>query len=177
MPVCRRSPSGYSLVELSIVCAIIALVAGMTMFFGATLLEIAHITGTTERLALARDALNLYRLKHKRYPCPAVETDDPSDATYGREAGGCDSACPAGLTCSGNAVIGFVPFRTIGLNEEMAYDAWDQKISYMEDKNHVALSQYQLGSFEVQDVSGNEITASPVLGDAIFVLISHGKDG
>ena len=169
---------GYSLAEMAIVLAVIGLISGLSLSVGKTMLGVSAIEGTQERLDVIDSALNLFQLKYKRYPCPALPADPPTSATYGQEVtGGCVTACPAGLTCSNNAVIGAVPFKTLQINEEIAYDSWDGKIAYAVDKNNTESSGSNLGSIPIQDINGNEITFSPVLGDAIFVLVSHGTDG
>jgi alpha-tubulin suppressor-like RCC1 family protein/type II secretory pathway pseudopilin PulG len=173
-----HSIRGYSLTELAVVLVIIGLVVGLSLSAAKTQLDVAAFKGTQERLNTIRDALQLFQKKYQRYPCPALPTDNSTSATYGQEVtAGCDNACPAGLTCNNNAVIGAVRFRTLRLNEELAYDAWDSKITYAVDKDHTVDTTFGLGAIPVQDGNGNEITASPVLGDAIFILISHGQDG
>src|SRR4030095_14932734 len=134
---CSRSSQGYSLTELAIILAIIGLVSGMTLSVGKVQMDVAELQGTQERLDAVRSALLLFQKKHMRYPCPALPDDTTASATYGVEvAGGCDAACPAGLTCDNSAVIGAIPFRTLKLNEELAYDSWDGKMAYIVDKNH-----------------------------------------
>lgn len=89
---CSRSSPGYSLTELDIVLAIIGLISGMTLSIGKVQMDIAEMQGTQERLAIVRDALLLFQKKHGRYPCPALPAEGPADASYGREAAGCDTA-------------------------------------------------------------------------------------
>jgi alpha-tubulin suppressor-like RCC1 family protein len=183
MPSVRQGSQaslGFSFMELSAVLVIIALVVGMTVSSGITQLDIAKITGTKQSMEVVRQALNLFQKKYGRYPCPADPLLATSHANYGVEysSGSCNAACPmGGLSCGTNAVIGMVPFKTISLNEGVSYDAWDRRLTYAVDKNHTATSDYNNGSLSVQDGSGNETTASPVLGKAIFVLASHGEDG
>ena len=39
------------------------------------------------------------------------------------------------------------------------------------------ISVYNTGSIPITDTAGNHVTTSPILGDAIFVLVSQVKDG
>ena len=179
-PFLQGSPvtPGYSLAELAIVLVIIGLVAGMTLSVGKVQMNVAEWQGTKERLETVREALLLFQKKYERYPCPALPADSSTSTTYGQEiSGGCVTACPAGLACDNSAVIGAVPFKILKLNEEVAYDSWDGKFTYVIDKNHTETSIYNTGGIPIMDINGNAITASPILGDAIFVLASHGKDG
>jgi hypothetical protein len=50
------------------------------------------------------------------------------------------------------------------------------RYTYAVDKTHTATSKYNLGSLHIQDMNGNKITGSPILGEAIYVLVSHGAD-
>ena len=153
---------GLFATELAIVLAIIGLVAGMTLSVGKVQMDVAELQGTKERLETVRAALLLFQKKYERYPCPALPADSSTSATYGQEiSGGCVTACPAGLTCDNSAVIGAVPFKTLKLNEEVAYDSWDGKITYVIDKNHTESSTYNTGGIPITDINGNEITASP----------------
>lgn len=176
---CSLRSAGFSLVELSVVLAIIALVVGMSLSAGSMQLDIARFNGTKQKLETVRTALNLFQKKMGRYPCPAEPQLAPSHANYGVEynSGSCTAACPlGGLSCGTNAVIGMVPFKALRLPESLASDSWDYRLTYAVDKSHTASSEYELGTLPIQDAAGNEITASPVLGDAIFVLLSHGMD-
>ncbi len=176
----RSHVAGYTMTEMAIVMAIISVVVGMSVSAGVTQLQTARIGSTKSTLENVREALLVYEKKQGRYPCPADPTDVPGDATYGvAAASACDTVCPAGLVCTGNAVMGAVPFKTIKINPESAIDAWDRKITYVLDKTHTDAttgSGYELGNIKVNDGAGREITASPTLGDAIFVLISHGEN-
>ncbi|MFO1243088.1 MAG: hypothetical protein U1E36_07850 [Rickettsiales bacterium] len=170
--------SGFSLTELAFIIAIIGVVAGVTVSTGKVQLDYASASSTNAKLELVRDALLTFKKKARRLPCPAVGSDAPSSATYGVEASSCDpSSCPAGLICSNNVVTGVVPFATLGINGEEAVDSWDDKITYAVDYSHVTNTGNGLGRIRVNDIAGNKLTSSPIFGEAIFVLISSGKDG
>lgn len=77
-----------------------------------------EVTQTTRRLATAAEALDAFAGSAQRLPCPA----DPA-ADTGVEA----QAGPA--TCT-FAATGTLPWRTIGLKREDAYDTWGRKITY-----------------------------------------------
>ena len=175
---CSHSPHGYSLFELVILLLIIGLIGGLSLSAGKIVLDVSEANDTKERLDTIRAALLLFQKTHERYPCPALPADSSVSATYGVEvAGGCAGTCPAGLTCGKSAVIGAVPFKTLRVNEEVAYDSGDNKIAYVIDKAHTHSSVYSTGSIPIIDINGNGITSSSVMGAAIFILISHGKDG
>lgn len=173
----RRRQHGYTILELAVVLTIVSLVVGMSVSAGLTQLEVARNGSTKGTLETAREALLVYQKKYGRFPCPADPALVSTDPAYGQEATvTCSSVC-APLTCIDNAVTGMIPFKAIKLNAESAVDAWDRKITYVVDKDHTAQSHYELGKLKVLDANGQEISSSPTLGDAIFVLISHGEDG
>ncbi len=179
----NRDMMGYTLVEMAIVMAIISVVVGMSVSAGMTQMEIARNGSTKSALENVREALLVYHKKRGRLPCPADPTATPSDVGYGVEVnnGSCSSGCDAlNLNCIGEAVAGAVPFKTLKLNADSTIDAWDNKVTYVVDKDFTSLtgnSYYAPGTITVQDTNGADVTASPSMGDAYFVLISHGEDG
>ena len=77
-----------------------------------------EVTQTTRRLASAAEALDAFAGSAQRLPCPA---DPAADSGVEVQAG------PA--TCT-FAATGTLPWRTIGLKREDAYDTWGRKITY-----------------------------------------------
>jgi type II secretory pathway pseudopilin PulG len=78
---------------------------------------------TAARLAAAAAALEQYAASAKRLPCPAQH-----NATAAAETGLEVRTMPAGTGCEHG--IGVVPWKTIGLSREQAYDGWGRRISY-----------------------------------------------
>jgi prepilin-type N-terminal cleavage/methylation domain-containing protein len=174
-------PKGFSLIEMSIALILIALISGLTITAGQVQVKVARYKATQDTLVSARQAMEVFYTKYKRYPCPALPATATTSATYGFEvAGGCDAACPAGLTCPAttNAVIGTFPYKTLGLGDEFGVDDWNNKFTYIVDKLHTTANTSAIyGAIPILDKNGNEITQSPADGDAIFILISHGPNG
>ncbi|MBY0355994.1 MAG: hypothetical protein K2Q12_09765 [Rickettsiales bacterium] len=167
--------AGYSIVELAAVLSIIALVLGLSLSAGSMQIRVAEYQGTRDNLETIRTALDLYQSKYKRYPCPASLA--ATGAAYGLETAACDTACPAGLFCpGGNAVIGAVPFRALGIGDTVALDKWDNRIIYALDRVHATRSDTNNGTLSVVDAQGNEVTRSPAFGKAIYVLLSTGEN-
>jgi prepilin-type N-terminal cleavage/methylation domain-containing protein len=175
-----RHQGGMTLIELAVVLVILALLMGLGMTMGQMQIKISKHQGTQTTLANAKEVLDGFYKKYQRFPCPAVPSDAPTDTTYGMEVTSCTGACPAGMVCpaASNAVIGTFPFNTLGLGEEFASDGWNHKIVYVVDKNHTVTTPAAIyGTLPITDSNGNEITQSPLGGDAIFLLISHGANG
>jgi type II secretory pathway pseudopilin PulG len=76
-----------------------------------------EVVQTQKRLATAAEALDAFAAASSRLPCPAnPEVDD------GLEVRNLPAAC--------QFPEGTLPWRTIGLKRDDAYDAWGRKISW-----------------------------------------------
>ncbi len=117
----KRPVAGFTLVELSIVLVIIALLAGGLLLSVGAQQEQAARSTTEKRIADAIDALIGYAAANGRLPCPAAP------AATGVEAP------PGGGNCT-NDWDGFVPARTLSLGPTdingYLLDAWDNPIRY-----------------------------------------------
>ncbi|TAE83661.1 MAG: prepilin-type N-terminal cleavage/methylation domain-containing protein [Alphaproteobacteria bacterium] len=170
--------SGFTLIEMSVVLVVLATLVFMGVSTADLQRTVAVSQATDRNLEVIARALQQFQRTQGRYPCPALMTDASTTASYGMERGMTPSACH-GAHASNNAYIGFVPFRTLGIEEHVAYDGWDRRVMYVIDKGHVASSTFGLGSVQVAaDVANSRfVTNSQNAGSAIFVLVSHGEKG
>ena len=120
---------GFSLLELSVVIGIIALIAGVGMNMATGALKAADRVTTQERLNTIKLALDSFGKTYGYLPCPADRTQLPSAATYGTAAATC-AAAGAGFEVAANIAFGAVPVRTLGLPDSYVGDAWGNKLSY-----------------------------------------------
>lgn len=118
----QKVQSGFSLVELAIVIAILGLVfvgfsKGVGVFY-----HTSTLTESEEKLADIKDQLMNYAVVNKHLPCPDTNNN-------GREnrAGGLGSAC--------SAEIGSLPYLDIGLKFEDVQDPWLNNIRYAVNQN------------------------------------------
>jgi prepilin-type N-terminal cleavage/methylation domain-containing protein len=80
---------------------------------------------------------------------------------------------------------GMVPVRTLGLSDDLAYDAWGRKFIYRIGAGMGSSTDFQSNSFmgdlRIIDINGNEKTdiekPAPNNMGAAYVLISHGPNG
>lgn len=119
-PHAARSSAGFTLVELTMVLVIIALLtSGLIISFG-TQKDIGDVTDTERQLAAANDALLGFAAVHGRLPCPA-----PDGATGVEDPVG-------GGVCT--TPFGFLPAVTLGITptnpEGYAVDPWNNRLRY-----------------------------------------------
>src|SRR5689334_12527986 len=102
-PLHSRPDVAFTLLEMSIVLTIIAVMMAMAMSMGSSMIESAQRVSTNNKLDAIENALMAYRLGNNRLPCPGdpALTDIPANATtYGYETG------VAG-TCGGGSTVSY----------------------------------------------------------------------
>jgi prepilin-type N-terminal cleavage/methylation domain-containing protein len=129
--------AGFSLMELSIVLLIIALVGGAGLGMATNALKAADRISTQEKLATIKLALDSHGKTYGYLPCPASFTLTPTSTSFGMESRSgppgtaCTIAAPGVVGAASNTVIiGAVPVRTLGLPDSYAGDAWGSKLTY-----------------------------------------------
>lgn len=128
--IAERRAGGFTLIELSVVLVIVALLIGGILVTLTAQLEANRIAETRERLAQVRDAVIGFAVANGRLPCPA------GPGSNGREltdvVGGLVQTCHNGV---GTFQHGFVPATTLGLvgprdANGLLLDAWNEPIRY-----------------------------------------------
>lgn len=124
-----RNISGFTLVEMAIVLAIIGL-AGFAIVNAYTTLRVkTQKSLTSVHLNLIQDALGAYAERNFRLPCPlranyAVAALEP----YGYEAGSGVNGGTIPANCP--TLEGMVPFKTLGLSEDIIKDGYGFPFTY-----------------------------------------------
>ena len=154
---------GFSLVEMAIVLAIMALLLGGLLPTISTQIEQQRRNETSKLLNEIRDALYGFVIINGYLPCPTTIAD-PSQANYG----------VAEALCSANpAAEGFLPWKTLGVTET---DAWSGKRivtaspgywRYRVDRNFanpgvpVTLStSFSADALTIKDSNGNDLNTA-----------------
>jgi prepilin-type N-terminal cleavage/methylation domain-containing protein len=132
-PSAAASIQGFSLVELSIVVAIISVVATLGLEVAANFVNRTTSAVSRERLKVVDEATAAFFKIYGRLPCPANKTLPPENTNYGTED--CTIAVITGTTLGGGVMAGAVPFRTINLPVIYSLDGFASKFNYAVTKN------------------------------------------
>ncbi len=164
------SQRGFSLVELSIVLVIVALLSSSLMFGLSAQRDAAANLEARTQLDMAKEALLGFAITNGRLPCPATPTLANTDTNAGIE-----DRTNAASPC--NRRYGVLPWVTLGLPET---DPWGQRLTYYADSAFTGpLSAGVLASFTLDTVGNANIKDNPVSGYNVAselpaVLLSHG---
>lgn len=116
--------NGFTLVEMAIVLAIVAMLLGGLLPTISSQMEQQHRSETRKQLDEIRDALLGFAIANGRLPCPASAT------TNGLE----DPPPPAVPGACNHPYDGFVPAVTLGItptdSQGYALDGWSNRIRY-----------------------------------------------
>ncbi len=191
----KGNKSAFSLIELSIVLAIIAIIISSSITVSTSAIKNAKIKTTKERIEIIKKALGVFVYTNKRLPCPASLHDITTDTAYGTEAGTAGTCTATGILTSTNTaandglVYGAVPVKALGLDIEMLGDAFDNKFSYIVPQQVTeAFVSGSADGFEGTDMTDtanvDPITiretvssGSNITTNAVYVVLSHGPDG
>jgi prepilin-type N-terminal cleavage/methylation domain-containing protein len=189
----RAAQRGFTLLEMSVVIAIISVVVAMGIDMGQSALTAADRVAVRERVALAKRALEHYATTNGYLPCPASFGNLPGDGNFGFErrlapGTGCNTS---GLISTNGVFIGMLPFRTLNLPDSYASDPWNNKITYAVSAPHTGTINAGIAAYHDYD-GAITIRTGPRTGTnyiittardgtvgpgATFVVLSHGPDG
>jgi prepilin-type N-terminal cleavage/methylation domain-containing protein len=206
----KINQKAFSLIELSIVILIISVFMASFINLLGSINSTDKYAETKAKMERVADAIIKYRNKNGVLPVPARIDLLPDDQMYGYFIENSDQQnayAPDNMQeyLNGKMLYGMVPFVNLGLNEEDAYDAWGNRISFIADAYRLGGSKATRSSFKIFDKSNEAIVkrmptkteveagqSSKTCGDgtdsvtsynqiiypcAAFVLISHGING
>lgn len=132
---------GFTLTELAVVLAIVALLLGSLLYTLSAQTDQRNFEETRRRLELARDLVLSYAVVNGRLPCPARSAATASPVTVtGDEVRDASGNCVGDTVTdyyggtSGGVTLGLLPARTIGFqsvdSSGFAVDSWNNRIRY-----------------------------------------------
>ncbi|MBF2759219.1 MAG: type II secretion system protein [Ectothiorhodospiraceae bacterium AqS1] len=168
IPVGRQR--GFSLIELAIVIAAMALMVGGLMVPLSTQLERYRMRETEIALAEAMEALLGYAAIHRRLPCPDTSGDGQEDWP-GSESKPEQDYCPR--------VEGSLPWATLGVR---GLDGWNRRIRYRGNdaytrREGVPNPPDTTGSLQITDRVSNEGLVNVGDNGPAAILFSCGSNG
>jgi len=138
----NKKNSGFTIIELSIVFTILALIGTVGLSFFASRAEAEREKVTSERMEYVMKAIEDYVHHFGYLPCPANGEDQLDDAWFSRSdkaVGLCTtfnySAATTDLT--GGVVVGVVPTGELNIAPYYMMDGWSKRITYIVDEDLV----------------------------------------
>lgn len=188
--------AGFSVVELSVVLTIMALIVSTSMFVGASRIEAVRVSTTQERMDFIFRAIQSYVDQYGYVPCPANNRLSVTDNNFGdgEGSGGDVSTVPivtsdctaAGTSIDGstNIMAGLLPTQQLGISPALAFDGWNRRFTYMVDADFTYTSESSgagwvsvLDEGEIQVRYANEASLPIITSEAVVALVSHGNNG
>lgn len=166
---------GFSLVELSIVLAILGVVTAGGLTIGASVVEQQANIASNTQLDEIDKAIKDYYQVNGFLPCPARSTVAlGGGATFG-VATDCSAAVVAGVTDAGTVRVGALPVRTLGLRDRMIADEFGNRYIYAVTETQAVDApgfEANNGAIRVNDNSGAAISTT-----VSYIVLSTGNDG
>jgi len=194
-----RRAQGFTLVELAVVMAIVAVLLGSMMMTYSARVEQQNRTETQRILDEAKELLLSFAIVNGRLPCPAASNGTSGDESINAGTGACTGTGTPNYT-------GFLPGKTIGFQpvDSSGYviDAWGNRVRYAVSattwlsgnarftRQHVASSTTQ--AWSITQPPGDLLVCSAAVGSAtacdtdaavtntntvVALVLSTGKNG
>lgn len=121
-----RGAGGFTLVEMALVLLIVGLLAAVFLPATNTLLENNRRKETRAKLEALEQAMVRFVMVNRRLPCPA-----DGDLAPGNVEQGLEQPHPGTAPCTVLGLTnGVVPWKTLGIGQGDATDAWNTLITY-----------------------------------------------
>ena len=163
----RSRTRGFTLVELAVVVAVIALLLGSLLVPLTTQVEQRNTTAAQKQLDEVREALIGFALVNGRLPRPALS------ALTGTEKTDCMAAADPVLACTG-----YLPWTALGVSKT---DAWGKMLRYSVVPEFASNTKFAFSmpplvapgykQVRTRDQAGNE---QPLAENLLAVVLSYG---
>jgi prepilin-type N-terminal cleavage/methylation domain-containing protein len=178
IPMAAKNQGGFTLLELSVVLIIVALVTTVGVSSGISALESAKRAQSESKLNVIENALMTFRMQNNRLPCPANLVLVKGNTSYGTETSNPGTCSGSNFGTAGSVVEGGVPTKALNIPEDFMYDGWGRRIAYAVDSNATEIDAFSAISIPescgitVKDAAGSTRSAG-----AVYALVSFGSDG
>ncbi len=169
---------GFSLVELAVALAIIALLIAGALIPLSTQMDVRTVADTRRSMESIREAIIGFAQANGRLPCPADGTIPAGGADASGRPAGAEQLTPATLPPPSTAActnsFGVVPWTTLGVPET---DGWGRRFSYW--VSPIFADGIGLGTFNNNfPVAQNPLCPTPLIPtptQSSFALCSQGS--
>ena len=181
---------GFTLVAVAILLVIVGLIAAGGLGVINPLIDGGRASTTKKRMDMVENAIQSYVEQYGCLPCPANGTTASTNAAAGSSAanaGTYTTGCATAVCDVSTSAV--VPWRTLGLAEEIAIDGWGNRMRYdvanagtpcataelwgATGMMRCTTSTYPAGGISVDDF---DTAASTDISNAAYVLFSSGPD-
>jgi prepilin-type N-terminal cleavage/methylation domain-containing protein len=176
----RASERGFSLLEITIVLAIMAVVLAGVLPYITESTRSKDAEETISRMDAIEEALLSYYLADATnpgtLPCPTDITKPLGDPDFGVAIpnGSCNTGGVYTVIDNGDLRAGGVPTQTLGLADEMAFDGWGRRFTYYIDQRATNTASLTNANLTVD----GDLDLTTVLSNTIaYVIVSHGPNG
>jgi len=194
MPMPRDKNAGFTLLELGLVLILLSLMTAGILAIATQNVRVAKRNELEAKLNAIEYAILSFRKANGYIPCPGNISLPDTDRNFGFNGINSVATSPtctdgndavdgtpdiAATYVSGNAVIGLVPVRRLGLNDEYAYDPWGNRFYYAIDVRATSASTFSPS--KLTDTSFGSITVTDgtntLTSTALLVILSMGPNG
>ena len=191
---------GYTLIEMAIVISVLGVI--IAAFIGAYGLyhKTKVQTTTISNANRVVNALGHYLVQNGRYPCPARMDVSRDDGAYGMETDCTDTSLAVGNCANGLCVEqgerqvninqnpgmttnivprvrrGAIPFRILGLPENIAEDGNKNRMYYAVTENLTRTNTYRKDAGGISVLNESDVSIVTPASSAHFVVFSVGDD-
>jgi prepilin-type N-terminal cleavage/methylation domain-containing protein len=136
---------GFSLLELTIVLTIMAIVVSFGIFSMSKIISARGDNKVVEDMQKVKESIERFRIQNGRYPCPASliagDGQEVKEGTHNACYNSTDTKTVAvdgfarvkpagGTTNESSVIIGAVPFAALGIDPKYGVDKWGNKYVY-----------------------------------------------
>ncbi len=175
----RRNPhqAGFSLVEMSVVVAIMAVIAVFGLQAVAMFFDYKARSETLDRMEEIQISLRQHFIARGFFPKPAPlngTTAQINNAAFGQAVSNCNNSS---IVLEGGVCIGAVPLSELRLPVHLIADTWNQRILYVvtEDLTEDAAT-FEANPGRIRIRSGNIASSNTITDAGAYMLISHGPN-
>ena len=179
-----RHLAAFSLLELTVVLAIISVIAGAGIALTRSFADQSNDLLTEDALKDIQQAMVNHRKLYGHFPCPAPLDMTVDEEDFGRATDCTDDSPGSGVIDidgergTDSVRLGALPVRELNLSRRSAVDAWENKLLYGVTRNLATNERDFIQNMGDMTVLGGSMASPYSLttnrGDVAWVVVSYG---